>query len=392
MKFAARVMNLQPSAIREILKFTSQPGIIPFAAGNPAPEAFPVEAVREISARILADEAVDTLQYGVSEGYEPLRVHLKAYMRNHHDSFRDDDELIITAGAQQVMDLAAKSLCDEGDAVICESPSFIGSLNAFRSYGLKLRGIPLEADGMDLNVLESALKTEKRARFIYTIPNFQNPAGVTLSRQKRADLYALARRYDMLILEDNPYGDIRFAGEHIPPIKSLDTDGRVIYAGSFSKVLSPGLRVGYADAPAEIIHKMTVCKQVSDVHTPNLSQRIADEFMFGTDFEAHLTRIRGIYRKKAGLMMELADRYFVPRVTYHPVEGGLFLWCRLPDSTDVPAFCLEALQNKVAVVPGSAFLTDESERCPYVRLNFSTPTDAQIAEGMEILGKLLAEE
>ena len=203
--FADRVASLQPSAIREILKYTSDPGVISFAAGNPAPEAFPVEQVREISEKLLRDNPIGALQYAVTEGYAPLREYLVSYMKQKHNIGRESDQLLITAGAQQVMDLATKSLCNEGDTVICESPSFIGSLNAFRSYGLKLCGIPMQDDGMDVEALEQALKTEKRARFIYTIPNFQNPSGITMSMEKRRRVYELARQYGVTVLEDNPY-------------------------------------------------------------------------------------------------------------------------------------------------------------------------------------------
>lgn len=389
--FADRVASLQPSAIREILKYTSDPSVISFAAGNPAPEAFPVKEVEEISRKILLDSPIGALQYAVTEGYGPLREHLTAYMKQKHNVGREFDQILITAGAQQAMDLATKSLCNEGDTVLCESPSFIGSLNAFRSYGLKLRGIPMQDDGMDLEALEQAMKSEKRARFLYTIPNFQNPSGITMSMEKRRRVYELARQHGMIIIEDNPYGDIRFAGEHIPAIKSMDEDGIVLYVGSFSKVLSPGMRVGYAIAPAPLIAKMTVCKQTSDVHTNIWAQMVAYEFMTGYDYEAHLRRIREIYKHKAGLMMDCFDKELAPRLTCNRVEGGLFLWPTLPDGMDMPAFCKEAVQRKVAVVPGNAFLMDEGEPCQSFRINFSTPTDEQLEQGMAILGALVRE-
>ncbi len=387
--FADRVASLQPSAIREILKHTSNPEVISFAAGNPAPEAFPVAEVQAISQRLLEENPIGVLQYTVTEGYMPLRNYVADYMKKKHNIGREFDQIIITAGAQQVMDLATKSLCNEGDTVICESPSFIGSLNAFRSYGLKLCGIPMEQDGMDMDALEQALKTEKRVRFIYTIPNFQNPSGLTMSMEKRRRLYELAKQYGVLVLEDNPYGDIRFAGEHIPAIKSLDEDGIVIYAGTFSKVLSPGMRVGYAIAPAAILAKMTVCKQTSDVHTSMWAQMVAYEFMSGCDYEGHLKAIRKVYAHKAGLMMELFEQELGDRLTCSPVEGGLFLWPTLPDGIDMPGFCRLAVENKVAVVPGNAFLMSEGEPCQSFRLNFSTPTDEQIQRGMAILGRLV---
>lgn len=384
--FADRVQKLQPSAIREILKFTSVPGVISFAAGNPAPEAFPAKEVADISANLFETRPIDALQYSITEGYLPLRNTLKTYMKNKHRVGAEFDELIITSGAQQVMDLSTKALCNPGDTILCEAPSFIGSLNAFRSYDVNLCGIPMEEDGIDITALEHALKTEPNIRFLYVIPNFQNPSGITMSLEKRRAVYALAKQYGILILEDNPYGELRFEGKDIPAIKSMDVDGIVIYAGSFSKVLSPGMRVGYAIAPKDISAKLTVCKQVADVHTNIWSQIVADEFMNKYDFEAHLARIRRIYRKKCGIMTKLLDELLAPEITYHPAEGGLFLWCTLPERVDMPAFCKTAVENHVAVVPGNAFLVNESDPCSSFRLNFSTPTDEQLVRGMEILG------
>ena len=388
-QFSDKVSGLQPSAIREILKFTSLPGYIPFAAGNPAPEAFPVKEVTEITARIFQNDPINALQYSVTEGYTPLRDFLQKRMKEVYSVGKDFDSVLITAGAQQVMDLTTKALCNEGDVIVCEAPSFIGSLNAFRSYNVRLCGISMDEDGMNLEALEETLKTEKNVRFIYTIPNFQNPSGITMSLEKRRGLYALAQRYNVLILEDNPYGDLRFSGEDVPCIKTLDTDGRVIYAGSFSKVLSPGLRVGYAVAPAPLIAKLTVCKQTSDVHTAILSQMIAYEFISGCDFEGHLRKIRSIYRGKAQRMMKLMDEKFASKVTYHPIEGGLFLWCDLPDGVNMMQFCQTAVEHKVAVVPGSAFMMQDSDPCQSFRVNFSTPTDEQLVRGMDILGELV---
>lgn len=254
--FSDRVKTLKPSAIREILKSATAPNMIPLSIGNPAPEAFPAQNIAEISSRIFEQRPIDALQYNVTEGYPALRSRLSSYMKKRHNVGRDFDDLLITSGAQQVMDLATKALLiNAGDVVICESPSFIGSLNSFRSYQVRLRGVSMESDGMNLQQLEQALKEEPTAKFIYTIPNFQNPSGITMSAEKRRRLYQLAKQYGVLILEDNPYGDLRFAGQEIAPIKALDEDGLVMYAGSFSKVISPGMRVGYAIAPQPIIQK-----------------------------------------------------------------------------------------------------------------------------------------
>ena len=391
-QFTESIANLAPSAIREILKYSSVPGMISFAAGNPAPEAFPTEDIARISADILKNDAIGALQYSVTEGYRPLRDRMKEYMKIKHNSVGEDDELIITSGAQQVMDLMAKAFCEKGDTIIAEAPSFIGSLNTFRSYGAHLVGIPVDDDGMNIEALEKALKENPNTKFIYTIPNFQNPTGITMSLEKRKAIYALAKKYNVLVLEDNPYGEIRFSGENIPTIKSLDTDGIVVYAGSFSKVLSPGLRVGYAIGNKKIIAKLTVCKQTSDVHTTIFSQMITDEFLKTTDFEAHLNKLRGIYRHKAQLMMSLMDNYFGDKITYHKVEGGLFIWCTLPKELDMMDFCTKAVkEKKVALVPGTAFLINETDECHEFRTNYSTPTDEQLIKGMELLGELVKE-
>lgn len=386
--FSDRISSLQPSAIREILKATADPAIIPFAAGNPDTAAFPVEDVRAIAAQILENDPITALQYGVTEGYAPLRTRVTEYMKTKHNIGCDFDSLIITSGAQQVMDLATKALCNFGDTVICETPSFIGSLNCFRSYGVQLRGVPVEADGMNMEILEQKLKENKNVRFIYTIPNFQNPSGATMSLEKRKRLYALAKAYNVLILEDNPYGELRVKGEHLPSIKSFDEDGIVLYAGSFSKIFAPGVRVAYVIAPSPIVAKMTVGKQASDVHTPVLNQMLVERWMATTDFEAHIEKIRGIYRRKLNLMCDLIDEKLGGFVEYVRPEGGMFVWCKLPERVDMMDFCNKAVQNKVAVVPGSAFTVEDGETSDCIRLNFTTPSDERIKEGMEILGKL----
>ncbi len=384
--FSNRISSLQPSLIREILKATANTDVIPFSAGNPAPEAFPIDAVREISADIFANRPILALQYGVTEGYEPLRQRVAAYMKKKHNTGRDFDSLMITSGATQVMDLATKVLCNEGDTVICESPSFIGSLNCFRSYKCNLKGINMQADGLCVDELEKALKEEKNVRFIYVIPNFQNPSGATMSLAKRKAVYELAKKHSVMILEDNPYGDTRVAGEDLPTIKSMDEDGLVIYAGSFSKILAPGIRVGFAIAPAPVIAKMTVGKQAGDVHTTMFCQLLVNDWMEKYDFEAHIEKIKSIYRGKLNLMCDLIDSELGDFVCYNRPEGGLFVWCYLPDGVDMLGFCKAAVESKVAIVPGSAFLVNEGEKTQAVRLNFSTPTDDKIVAGMKILG------
>lgn len=386
--FSNRISELKPSAIREILKVTASKDVIPFAAGNPAPEAFPVDNVREISKKILEENPITALQYSVTEGYKPLMETVLADMKKRHNVGRDFDSIIITSGAQQVMDLVTKVLCNEDDVIICESPSFIGSLNSFRAYKARLKGVELDSDGMNLEKLEQALKTEKNVRFIYTIPNFQNPSGLTMSLEKRKRLYELAKKYGVLILEDNPYGEIRYEGEAVPTIKSLDEDGIVIYAGSFSKILSPGLRVGYAIAPSEILAKMTVGKQGSDVHTPVFNQMLVYEWMTNYDFLDHIKKIQKIYRDRLNLMCSLLDEELGGFFDYTKPQGGLFLWGELPKNVDMLGFVKTAAERKVAVVPGSAFMVNSEDSTNSIRLNFSTPTDENIENGIKILGRL----
>ena len=386
--FSDRVNTLKPSAIREIFKYAADPEVVSLSAGNPAPDAFPAEAVAEISANLLKENPVLALQYGLTEGYVPLRDTLKKYMVEKYGVNMEGNDLIITSGAQQVMDLVTKSLVNEGDVVITEAPSFIGSLNTFRSYNARLVGVPMDDDGMNMEALESALKENENIRFIYTIPNFQNPSGITMSLEKRKKMYELAKEYNVLILEDNPYGELRYKGKDLPNIKSFDTDGLVIYAGSFSKVISPGMRVGWCMAPAEIIQKMVVCKQGEDVHSNMWSQVICNEFMTKYDFEGHLEMLRNLYSKKLEYTMNLLKENLSDKITYGDVEGGLFIWCTLPEDVDMNKFCLELVQNKVCVVPGNAFLTDEKEISHNFRINFSTPSNEQLKKGIEILGRV----
>ncbi len=391
-KFSDRVSNLKPSAIREIFKYAADPEVVSLSAGNPSPDAFPAKAIEEISAKVLAEDPIKVLQYSVSEGYTPLRQHLMEYMQKEHNTGSENDDILITTGAQQIMDLCAKALVNEGETVIVEAPSFIGSLNTFRSYNAKLVGVTVEPDGMNTDELEEKLKANPDTKFIYTIPNFQNPSGVTMSLEKRKKVYELAKKYGVLIIEDNPYGDLRYSGEYVPNIKSFDTEGIVIYAGSMSKVISPGIRVAYCICPKPIFQKLVVCKQGNDVHTNIWAQYICDEFITKYDFNAHLAMLRNIYTKKAQFCMDLLDKYCAPAITYNKIDGGLFIWCDLDKRIDMPQFCKDAVIKKVCVVPGNAFLTDENEECHSFRINFSTPTDEQLEKGIKILGKLANEK
>lgn len=388
-KFSEKLSALKPSAIREIFKSLTDPTIISFAAGNPNPLSFPVEALAKISADIFASDAAYALQYGITEGYAPLRESIAARIFEKFGIGREFDQTIVTTGGQQGIELACKAFCNEGDAVICENPSFIGALNAFRSNGARTIGVPLRADGIDLAILEETLRTEKKAKLLYLIPTFQNPSGITSTAENRHAVYALAKKYGVVILEDNPYGELRFAGADVPTYKSFDTDGIVIYCSSFSKILSSGMRIGYVNAPAEIIAKMVVAKQVEDVHTNLFAQMLCHRYMAEYDMDAHVAMIRELYRNKANRMLTALDAEMPQSVAYTRPEGGLFLWCTLPDGRDAAPFVQKFLENKVAVVPGSAFMCVENAPSDSFRLNYSMPSDEDIDRGVAILGKVL---
>lgn len=383
--------NLKPSAVREILKATSQPGMIAFAGGSPAVEAFPCEEVKKLSEEILNENPVSALVYGVSEGYEPLRVNVKNWLKRRENVGSDDDIVMITSGGTQVMDIATRILTDEGDTVICEDPSFIGSLNCFRSHGCNLVGVPIDADGMNINALEQAVKENPNAKFIYTIPNFQNPGGTTLSFEKRKKMYEIAKENGIVILEDNPYGNLRVSGSDVPSIKSMDTEGIVIYAGSFSKILAPGIRVAYAVVPKKYAGAFTIGKQVSDVHTGVLNQMIVSKWFDEYDVDAHIEEIKKVYKRKLELMCNSLDEYCGDFITCVKPQGGLFVWAKLPENVDMIEYVSKLLKRNVAVVPGTAFAVDDTKPCNYVRLNFSTPTDENIVEGVKIMGEIAKE-
>lgn len=389
--FATRMDGMKASAIREILKYTADPEVISFAAGSPASEAFPVQLITEITADIMAKNPIGALQYNISEGYTPLRNKLKEQVKTRYSIGKDFDDLIVTSGAQQAVELACKVLCNKGDTIICENPSFIGSLNAFKSYEVNLVGVEMEKDGINIEKLEDALKNNPNTKILYLIPNFQNPTGTTMSFEKRQAVYNMCKKHGVVILEDNPYGELRFKGQDVKNIKSLDEDGIVIYCGSFSKVLAPGLRVGFMCAPKEIVSKVVVVKQVSDVHTNIFSQLICDGFLERVDFDEHVKGLRALYRNKFNLMLDNIKANLNSKITFTEPEGGLFLWGTLPKNVNMMEFCRRSVENKVAIVPGSAFMPSEEYKTQSFRLNFSTPSDEKIIKGIEILGELTHE-
>lgn len=387
--FTPAVASMQASAIREIFKLIAKDDIISFAAGIPAPELFPSQQWAEITSNILKNSPTPALVYGVTEGYAPLRDITKQRAARLGVYNENVDELVMTTGAQQAIDLAAKVLLEVGDGVIVEKPSFIGSLNSFRSYGAKLYDVEIEDDGMNLAQVEEHLKNNANIKFIYTIPTFQNPSGTTMSLEKRRALLELARRYDVFVLEDNPYGELRFRGQAVATIKSMDTEGRVIYAGTYSKTLAPGLRVGFVSARKDIVDRIVVVKQVNDVHTPVLNQMMVYEYIKNYDYDAHIAECSEEYGKKCALMISEMEKHFPKQCKFTRPDGGIFIMCTMPEGVDTKLMLNEAIERKVAYVPGNTFMTDIDAPSNIFRLNFSVTTPDSIKKGIEILADVL---
>lgn len=387
--FASRMSGVKGSAIREMFKLMAQPDIISFAGGNPSPETFPAKELEEISKRVLSENPVKCLQYGVTEGYAPLIAKVSERLKK-QNTLKDTDSVIITTGGQQAIDLGAKAILDAGDGVACETPSFIGALNCFRTYEAKLYGISLEDDGINTDELEKTLKENKNIKILYVIPTFQNPSGITMSLEKRKKVLEICKAHNVVIIEDNPYGELRFEGEDVPTIKALDEDGdTVLYCGSFSKVLSPGLRIGFAVANKKLIEKMVILKQVNDVHTNIFTQVVADEWLSTCDFEAHLDLCREVYKKKCNLMLKTMDETFPDFVTYTRPQGGLFILATIHKDVDLNELFKKSIEKKVAFVMGNSFMTDIDAKTNCFRLNYSTMDDESIVKGIKILAEVL---
>lgn len=388
---ADRVKSMKGSAIREMFKRMADPSIISLAGGNPASELFPGDELSKIAGKVLMTSPTLALQYGTTDGYPKMRE-CAAERARKVNAITENDAVLIMTGANQGIDLTAKAILNKGDKIVVESPSFIGSLNAFRTYEAELVGVKVEDDGMSMEGLEEVLKSDPSIKIVYTIPTFQNPTGTTMPLHKRKKMLELASKYDVLILEDNPYGDLRFKGEEVPTIKSLDTEGRVIYAGSFSKILSPGMRLGYLVAPAPLAEKIEVLKQVNDVHTPMLTQLMCVEFMKKYNIDDYIAKNRDLYGKKCACMVEAMEKYFPKgKVKWVVPDGGIFLWCECPTITDINPIVERCLEKKVAIVPGSNFAIDMNAPSNMFRLNFSSATLENIEEGVRRVGEALTE-
>lgn len=391
--FSEKVTNVKPSAIRELFKLMAGKNIIPLSGGNPAKEAFPMEEIEKIAEKILKEEPVSVLQYGVSEGCEQLRDMIGNYMRTKYKVGGDNDSVLITSGAMQGIDVACKIFGNEGDTLICDDPCFVGSISSFKVNNLNVVGVEMDDRGMRPDLLEEAIKNNKNVKLLYLIPNFQNPTGITISLERRKELYEIAKKYNVIIIEDNPYGELRFKGEHIPAIKTFDTEGIVCYIGSFSKVVAPGLRTGYMIANEKIIERGTLLKQFSDAHTNVLAQRICSEYYEKYNIEEHINFVRQLYAKKCSLMIEEMKKNFPPEITYNEPDGGMFIWCRIAaENIDVDEL-VDLLIEKyhVAIITGSCFAIDSSKKVYTFRLNFTVPTQEQIKEGIAGVGSALKE-
>ena len=383
--------KMEASAIREILKLVQNPEIISLAGGMPDPETFPVEEIKEIVQEILDKNSARALQYSGTEGLPELRQCILDYLAK--DSMNGElDNIIISTGSQQGLDLVGKVFLSPGDIAIVELPSYLAALNAFRSYGGELVGIPMDDEGMKIDILEeklSHLKSEgKRVKFIYTISNFQNPAGVTLSLSRRKKIIEIAHKFNVFIVEDNPYEKLRFEGESISSIYSLEKNGSVISLGTFSKILCPGLRLAWILGNKEIIGKMTILKQATDLCTSILGQLIAYNYCQSGKLEKHIESNVEIYRGKRDAMLGALEKYFPPEATWTKPQGGFFVVATLPEYIDTEVMFKEAIEEKVAYVPGSPFFADGKGKNT-MRLSFCYPGIKDIEEGIKRLGKLI---
>ena len=382
-----RVKQLKASAIREMFKLMADPEIISLAGGSPDPSLFPGEKLADIARGILLNQPTAALAYGTTDGYKPFKE--QAMKRAEKTgSVRAGDKIIITTGEQQGIDLVLKSLVNDGEIVAVEEPSFVGSLNSIRAHNGVLLPVALEDDGINTDLFEEKLKKNK-VKVLYTIPTFQNPSGITMSLEKRRKLLGLAEKYDFLIIEDNPYGDLRFKGENVPTIKSLDNSGRVIYCSSFSKILSPGMRLGYVVCGGELIDRIEIAKQANDVHTPMITQMMAAEYLKKYDIEEDIARACELYGRKCEFMLGCMEKYFPDSVKWTHPEGGLFIMCTVPESVDVDELLKESLKNKVAFVAGNSFMADQEAKCNMFRLNYSTMSEEKIERGIKALGEVL---
>jgi 2-aminoadipate transaminase len=396
-RYAHRMQKMGSSVIRELLKFTEQPDIISFAGGLPAPDVFPVEEFRAACNQVLDTCGPQALQYSTTEGYLPLREMIARHTARYNIEVTADN-ILITSGSQQALDFIGRLFLNRGDYIVVESPTYLGALQAWNAYGAQYIPVRADEDGMIVDELEAALRIGPK--FIYVLPNFQNPSGSTLSLERRQKLVELADRYGVPIVEDDPYGQLRYEGEHIPSIVSLDSEyrgpngshysGNVIYLSTFSKLLAPGLRLAWVIAPPEVIRKLVMTKQAADLHTSSFNQYVAYEVAKGGFLDEHVKVIRATYKERRDVMFEMMEEVFPQGVTWSRPKGGMFLWGTLPEGMDAAEVLRRALERKVAFVPGGAFHPRGGGENT-MRINFSYSSPEVIREGVLRLGTTLKE-
>lgn len=386
--FARRMDNLKASEIRELLKVTEKPGMISFAGGLPAPELFPVEEIKKITVKLLDEEGKEALQYSATEGFTPLRQKIAERMNVKLGTSLDYENILITCGSQQALDFTGKVFINEGDVILCESPTYLGAINAFKAYSPRFIEVPTDEDGMIIEELERILESTENVKFIYLIPDFQNPTGRTWSTERRRKLMDVVNRYEIPVIEDNPYGELRFEGKIPPSLKSMDSRGLVIFLGTFSKTFCPGLRIGWVAADKEVLEKYVLVKQGADLHTSSISQRKVVKFMDAYDLDGRIERIKSVYKRRRDKMIETMKKEFPKDVRYNCPEGGLFMWVELPSHMNAREFLNESIKNSVAFVPGGSFFPNGG-RENTLRLNYSNMEDEKIVEGIKRLGAVL---
>ncbi len=389
-RYAKRVENIKASEIRELLKLTQRPGIISFAGGLPAPELFPIEELIAVSKEVLEIQGYQALQYGPTEGYLPLREDITKRMKKVHVEV-DPDNILITSGSQQGLDFVGRIFIDDGDVILCESPTYLGAIDAFDFYGPEFVEIETDTDGMDMEDLEAALKKHKNVKFIYVIPDFQNPSGRTWSIERRKALLELANKYDVMVVEDSPYGELVFEGEITPSVMHYDTEGRVIFLGTFSKLFCPGMRLGWVAASAEILERFIFVKQISDLQVSGVNQMNMSKYIENYDLDEHIETIKRVYKSRRDVMMNAIDEYFPDEVGYNYPNGGLFTWLIFPEYINARELAVKALEQNVAFVPGGSFYPNGGHENT-ARLNFSNMDEERIIEGIKRLGNVIKAE
>lgn len=387
-KYSKRVPADGTDAVGAILQAAADPKIISFAGGLPAPELFPVKEMKAAVDKVFEEHGQEAMQYGAAKGVTALREVIQQHVKEKENVDSELDNVLVTTGSEQALDLVGKAFVDPGDTVLVEQPTYLCALDVFRSYSANFASVEMDEDGMKMDALEEALKANPNTKLIYTVPNFQNPTGRTMTEERRKQLAELAEKYDVYVLEDNPYGEIRFAGQHVPAVKSFDKSGHVFYMSTFSKTLAPGFRLGWLVADKAVVNKLTVLKQSADLHTDNLAQFAVAQFFADNDVDAHVKEISALYGKRKDLMLEGIKKYFPEGVKYTDPEGGMFLWVEVPGVDDTVELFKECLEHDVAFVPGDPFFAGEVQPGAF-RLNYSNMKEDQIEVGLKRLGAAL---